>query len=336
VEGESVVQVMSMASLFKKLSTVGLSEGYVRKAGLPSWWSDELNEQPTAVLEGAGHIAKRLHVELESLLKEDQGVQFKPLPQPKFKYHLQQSSDIPSVSCQLASRVTELVSLAVQHPFVPIPENVDNIREEVLRNHAKVTLESLLDYCWRQGIPVAYFNDYPANTRKITGMIQWQGNRPVILLSHNRTHPSWLAFHLAHELAHLALGHVKEGILIDDDINQASDDAEEIAANYFAVKLLVNSFDNCFGNVRIHNNGQLKSKILEKLDVDPTVDACALAFNYGWHTENYGFSNKVVKSLPCNEEGDKIINQFLENHLDWDVLSSDNTDHLECILGDES
>ena len=328
-----MVQAMSMASLFKKLSTVGLNESYVRKVGLPSWWSDELNEQPTAVLEGAGHIAQRLRVSLESLLKEDRAVQFKPLPQTKFKYHRQQSTAIPNVSCQVASRLTELVSYGVKQPFLPIPESADQVRKEILRCHRQVTLETLLDYCWQRGIAVVYFNDYPKNTRKITGLIQWQDNRPVILLSHKRKHPAWLAFHLAHELGHLALGHVQEGMLIDDEINQSSDDGEEIAANDFAVSLLVNGLDNCFAGISIHNSNQLKQKILQKINSVPSVDACALAWNYGWHTKNYGFANKVIKNLDCAEDGDEIIDRFLESHLTWENLSDDGADHLERVLG---
>lgn len=328
-----MTQPLSMSTLFKKLSTIGLSETYVRRSALPSWWDDELNDKPTAVLEGAGHIARRLHLDLRSLLSDDQPIQFRPLPHTKFRYHSQQQADIPSTSHQLASRVAELVACGVQATFIPVPENVNQIRTEILQNHPKIDLESILNYCWQHGIAVVYFNDYPENTRKITGLIQWQWDRPVIVLSSKRTHPAWLAFHLAHELAHLALGHVREGILIDDDIKRNSDDSEEIAANTFAVNLLVNGFDNCFTNHRINNNNQLKNKILELTKANPTVDACALAFNYAWHTQNYGFTERAVQNLDCSEDGNSVINQFLENHLDWDNLISDNVDHLERILG---
>jgi Zn-dependent peptidase ImmA (M78 family) len=329
-----MTQILSMDKLYQKLSALGLSASYVRRAGLPSWWSDELNDKPAAVLEGAGHISKRLHLDLESLLKEDQEIRFKPLPGTKFKYHAQSQADIPSTSHQLASRVAELVAYGVERPFSPIPSCVTQMRSEILQHHSQVTLEAILDYCWQHGIAVVYFNDYPENTRKITGIVQWQGDRPVIVLSHKRTHPAWLAFHLAHELAHLALDHVQDGILIDDEIDQDSSDTEEIEANQFAVRLLVNQFDNCFKNKRFYNNGQLKKQLLEKLKSDPTVDACSLAFNYAWHTKNYGLADKAVKSLHCAEDGNIIINQFLEQHLDWDSLSDDNADHLERILGE--
>jgi len=330
-----MVQMLSMPALFEKLLKLGLRENDVRRLGLPSWWNDELNNKPAAVLEGAGHIAKRLHLDLSSLLKEDQEAQFKPLLQTKFKYHLQQGSDIPSTSHQLASRVAELVALGVQKTFVPIPSDVNQIRSEILQDSPQVNLESILNYCWKHGIAVVYFNDYPAKTRKITGLIQWQGDRPAIVLSSKRTHRAWLAFHLAHELGHLALGHVKEGILIDDEIDNKSDDQEEIDSNRFAVKLLVNTFDNCFAGENFNSPKHLENKIKKLLNSDLTVDPCAIAFNHAWHTErDYGFSQTVVKSLNPSNDGHTIINQLLRSNVDWESLSDDNADHLERILGD--
>jgi IrrE N-terminal-like domain len=330
-----MTSTLSMSTLYKKLSTIGLSENYVRKSALPSWWNDELNDKPTAVLEGAGHIAKRLHLDLRSLLSDDQAVQFKPLPQTKFKYNRQQRVDIPDTSHQLASRVAELVAYGVQVAFVPISEDVNEIRAEILQNHPQINLEGILDYCWQHGIAVVYFNDYPKkNIRKITGIIQWQGDRPVIVLSDKRTHPAWLAFHLAHELAHLALGHVREGILIDDVSDQESGDQEERDANIFAVKLLVNNFDNCFNGQEITRGEHLKNKINKFLKSDSTVDPCAIAFNYAWHTGRYDFANKAVEQLNVSKDGHKIINHCLENHINWESLSEDNSDHLDKILGD--
>lgn len=323
-----------MSTLYKKLSKLGLSATYVRQVGLPSWWSDELNDQPAAVLEGAGHISKRLHLNLESLLKDDQEVQFKPLPTTKFKFHNQHQSDTPDVSARLASRVAEVVAYAVQATFVPIPEDVNQIRTQILQNHPQINLESILDYCWRHGIPVVYFNKYPPNNRKITGMIQWQGNSPVIVLSSKRTYRAWLAFHLAHELAHLALGHVKEGILIDDEIEQDSKDQEEIDANKFAVQLLVKNLDDCFNGENITSGDHLKNKIKKCLNSESTVDPCALAFNFGWHHKEFKFAFSAAKKIGCPQNGDKVINHFLENHLNWNNVNDDNMDHLEHILGD--
>ncbi len=49
-----MTESLTMATLYGKLSEIGLKKNYVRKNGLPSWWDDELNDKPVAVLEGAG------------------------------------------------------------------------------------------------------------------------------------------------------------------------------------------------------------------------------------------------------------------------------------------
>ncbi|MFM7793372.1 MAG: hypothetical protein ACKO90_36550, partial [Microcystis panniformis] len=63
-----MTESLTMAALYGKLSEIGLKKNYVRKNGLPSWWDDELNDKPVAVLEGAGYIAKNLNLDLSSLL----------------------------------------------------------------------------------------------------------------------------------------------------------------------------------------------------------------------------------------------------------------------------
>ncbi|MEG4576674.1 ImmA/IrrE family metallo-endopeptidase [Microcoleus sp. N3A4] len=330
-----MTQTLSMSVLYKKLSAIGFPKRFVREKGLPSWWNEELDNKPVAVLEGAGHIAQRLHIDLKSLLAENQKPQFKPLLHTKFKYHQQDKADVPDVAHQLASRVAEVVADAIKLEFKPIPSDPHQVRSEIVAKHPQVTLYSLLDYCWEHGIAVIYFKDYPKKTRKITGMIQWQCDYPVIVLSSSHTNPAWLAFHLAHELGHLALGHIKEGILIDDDIKQDSDDLEERDSNQFAVKLLVNSFDNSLGNKKFNNAEDLKNKIIQLVQNDSTIDPCALALNYSWYNKDYfALSMGCLNLIKRAKEGQKTINNFLEQHLNWDELSDDNADYLDKILGE--
>ena len=330
-----MTQTLSMSVLYKKLSAIGFSKRFVREKGLPSWWNEELDNKPVAVLEGAGHIAQRLHLDLKSLLAENQKPQFKPLLHTKFKYHQQDKADVPDVAPQLASRVAEVVANTIKLEFQPIPSDPHQVRSEIVAKHPQVTLYSLLDYCWEHGIAVVYFKNYPNNTRKIRGMIQWQADHPVIVLSSGKTQSVCLAFDLAHELGHLALGHIQEGILIDDDIKQDSNDQEEKDSNQFAVKLLVNSFDNSVGKKKFKNAKDLKNKITQLLQSDSTIDPSALALNYCWYNKDYfALSMGCVNLIDSAKEGHKTINQFLEQHLNWEELSDDNADYLDQILGE--
>jgi hypothetical protein len=192
----------------------------------------------------------------------------------------------------------------------------------------------LLDYCWKHGIAVVYFNQYPKKTRKIAGMIQWQGHQPVIVLSGGNTHPACLAFDLAHELGHLALGHVKAGdeILIDGEISADADDPEEVQSNRFAVNLLVDGVDNQI-SAKTFKNAESFKQYLENFSANyPTVDPAAIAFNYAWYNKNYfPLAKKTVKLLEGEQCGKSTIHNFLENHLNWDELKDDAIDRLEVI-----
>ncbi|WP_198648753.1 hypothetical protein [Cyanothece sp. BG0011] len=80
-----MAEILTMSTLYKKLARLGLKEDYIREYGLPSWWDDELNNKPLAVLEGAGYIADNLNIDLKSLLTSEEEVKFNPLPHTKFK-----------------------------------------------------------------------------------------------------------------------------------------------------------------------------------------------------------------------------------------------------------
>lgn len=327
---------ITMSALYKKLQNIGLAQKYIRETVLPSWWDEELNDKPAAVLEGAGYIAQRLNIDLKSLLAESEELRFQSFPDTKFKYHQQNKTETPNIAHQIATKVAEAVAFATNLQFGSLPSDSHEMRSEILAKYPLVNLYSLLDYCWEKGIAVVYFNNYPDKKRKITGMIQWQGNQPVIVLSSGKTYPACLAFHLAHELGHLALGHVKqgEGILIDEKIREDSSDQEEVESNEFATHVLVDGFDNCFKSHNIYSSGKLREKIDKIIKKEPTIDPCAIAFNYAWHTGNFGFAQKAVNEIDGSKNGHEIINQFLEEQINWDDLGENQADYLDQILGE--
>ncbi|MDB9450938.1 ImmA/IrrE family metallo-endopeptidase [Dolichospermum circinale] len=327
-----MTETLTMSSLYDKLSKLGLNPDYVRNNGLPSWWNDELNDKPVAVLEGAAYIADNLNLDLESLLAE-QKIRFNTPPVTKFKQHNSQNNNHPHVAQALASRVAELIAYGTEVNFTPLPTDVKEIRTEILTNHKKVNLISLLEYVWSKGIVVGYFHNFPDKSRKFAGLIQWQFSCPVIILSSKPTHSSRLAFNLAHELGHLALGHLKEGILVDEKIEFNCNDNDELQANNFAARLLLNDCDNCLRNKNIYNNAQLTQQANIKAKQNPTVEADSIVLNYGWHTKNWGRVTKALETLDPLVNGQKIINEYLAKKLDWDKFNDESYEYLEKVLG---
>ena len=112
-----MIEALSMSILYKKLSAIGFSENYIRKSGLPSWWDDSLNDKPVAVLEGAGHIAKRLNLDLQSLLSDDREVCFKTtdkmIPTDTILSMYSAGCDIEDIADELYC-TPEQVKLAIQ------------------------------------------------------------------------------------------------------------------------------------------------------------------------------------------------------------------------------
>ncbi|AVH68275.1 ImmA/IrrE family metallo-endopeptidase [Nostoc sp. 'Peltigera membranacea cyanobiont' N6] len=327
-----MTETLTMSSLFDKLSQLGLNQDYVRNNGLPSWWNDELNNKSYGVLEGAGYIADNLNLDLKSLLVAEEEIKFNSLPPTKFKQHNSKNKDHPYVAQALVSRVVELIEYGTEVNFKPLPVNVNEIRTEILKNRTTINLISLLEYCWSKGIAVGYFHHYPKNTKKFAGLIQWQFSSPVIILSSKHKYSAAFAFDLAHELGHLVLGHLKEGILIDEKI-ELDYDEEENQANKFATQLLLNGCDNCLGDKPFHNHTHLIKHARIKAEENPTVEIDSIILNNAWHNNNWGFANNALSKLDASVNGQKIINEYLADRLNWDKFNDESYEYLEKVLG---
>ncbi|PSB01539.1 ImmA/IrrE family metallo-endopeptidase [Merismopedia glauca] len=293
---------ISMSDLYHKLSQLGIEPNYIRECALPSWWNEELETKPVAVLEGAGYIAKRLGLDLKSLLAKDEPPRFKPQPHTKFKQHLSPNHRT-LVAHSLVHRLAEMVAYGTEATFTNIPADVNQIRSQILTKSEEalpwngrvsltlspqIDLTALLDYCWQQGIAVLHFSHFPPHTRPIEGTIQWHRNRPVIIIGAHHQDSAKLAFILAHELGHLALGHLTEGMLVEENIDLDSPDEAEYCANQFAINLG-----------------------LDKSDISAKEPSC------------------------LHPNGQQIINKYLADRLDWDRFDDDSYEYLEKVLGVE-
>lgn len=330
-----MTETLTMSTLYQKLSQIGLKQTYVRENGLPSWWDDELNDKPVAVLEGAGYIAKNLNLDLSSLLTPEKEVRFNTPPHTKFKQHNSQNKEHPYLAQALASRVAELIALGVNPQCTPLPNDAHTIREEILSHHQTVNLTSLLDYCWSKGIAVGYFHHFPQKAKKFAGLIQGYSTCPVIILSSQPKYCAKLAFDLAHELGHLALGHLKDGVLVDEEIEFGGNDEEECQANQFATYLLLGDCDKGLGSQKFKNAKKFSHYVLKQfIPYHPDIDVGAIILNYGWHNKTYfPLAMSALKILEPNPNGDKIINDTLANQLDWDTFNDETYEYLEKVLG---
>jgi hypothetical protein len=90
---------------------------------------------------------------------------------------------------------------------------------------------------------VIYLRVFPLPAKKMNGMVVQLGDRFAILLARDANYPAPIAFYLAHELGHAALGHTRDHVAVVEfgdlltDQGESRDD-EEKAADRYALELL--------------------------------------------------------------------------------------------------
>jgi hypothetical protein len=257
-----------MSSLYSKLSKLGLNQDYVRQNGLPSWWDDELNEKPLAVLEGAGYIAKRFGLDFHSLLSDCADLHFKYYSNSIDNYN--NINNNRETSLNLLYRLGEIVVYGTKTHFVKPTFDVERIKAEIKSKNKEVNLISLLNYCWSQGIIVVCFNQFPQSSKNIYCLLQFYDNSPVIILDSSQQNDSNLVFNLAYYLGYLALGYLPEEGLIEEKFEINSQDKIKQEVYQFADNLVADNLVEGNNLLNDENNSPtiINQYLAERIDWD--------------------------------------------------------------------
>lgn len=327
-----------MKGLLSRLRAIGLPTPYVRQFLLPEWWDDEAAVSPAGFTEAVWTIARHLGVAPEQLRDAS-----RPLTLPRqhgVKFKLAQGIDEQSVELAriLGEQVAKFALLGVEQGERKPLDDAQGIRTRILESGAPwVGFGALLDHCWSLGIPVLHLAKLPNSTKKMDGLAVNIGGRPAIVLASGRTSPSWLLFHLAHELGHIVQGHVANGgTIVDGSIDEDSTDPLEQQANDFAIELIT---------------GKVGTKILPKTRW-PKADGLALTaqqlgrllcvdpghivlnYAHSMPTGNFwGVANAALKMIPSEGDPAEMIRERLSTNLDWSILPSEAAEFVARMTG---
>jgi Zn-dependent peptidase ImmA (M78 family) len=235
-----------LASAYSRLAKIGFSQKFIRNTILPSWVCEQAEKDPDVFPELALFLGKALGISSRSLADPREPLVFcNPSParyKPATGTVLAEDRIIPArtVNQQIA---LEVEACLPKHPALT-PSELDpiQIRNYILASSKKLDFKSLLAYCWNLGIVVLPAVElHSKSAPKFTGMITWQKNRPFIFLRGNAKVTAGGLFVLAHELAHLALEHVKQGdaAFLEESCDPSSISDEEVAANEWALLLIL-------------------------------------------------------------------------------------------------
>ena len=320
-----------MADLYRRLREVGLTKPYLRKAILPDWWDDQAAENPAGYAEALTFLSRHLGLDLATLHDPSRPVAFRDFGICKIKKSANATENELALSRAMASRAAQLVDVAMTEPILPLPSSAAQIRREILGQGKRwVSLSHLVDYCWSLGIPVIHLSPCPAAMRP-DGLAARVHGRPVIVLCKKDTRSAWLLFILAHELGHLAMGHVADdGMLLDESMDRNDRDPEEDGANAFAIELLTGNADCRFRTSGRWPNAPRLARSAIELGHQAHVDPGHIVLNYAHSMDGqfWPVANAALALIEPRKDALKMVRGKMAEHLDWSCLPEDSSEFL--------
>lgn len=327
----------SSTATFNILRKHGFPRTYIEKL-LPEWWDNELLKTSAGAVQFAIILQQRLGLEVRF---DDSGSLSvgQMSAEGRFKHRADTNSDELSVSANLGWALAKLATFGIERNFTPLPSSPLEVRDISL-THSKnqaINLDSLLNLCWSHGIPVIYLNNVPQSQKKMTGMAVLSNGRPAIILGHKNDQCAKQLFVLAHELGHIACGHLhNNSILLDEGLteieetlaDQPSHDSEENEADNFALKLLRGSTEDPLKGLRRHKSAAALSFAALEVGSQLNIDPGHILMSYAREHQDWAKANSALNFYPDNRGALKKIKESFKDNFKSASLSQENMEYL--------
>jgi hypothetical protein len=322
--------------LKRRLQDVGLS-GPAINAAWPRWWSEAAEASSSARAELRFSLARKLGLDPSSLLDESAEPRFVWRDEARFKHRTNEGElELAAITSFGKALSSILISASPPTESQVLPDAA-TLRQAVLTNQPYVRLVDLLSICWAFSIPVVHLRVFPCARKRMAAMTVHAASGNAILLAKDSGYPAQLAFYLAHELAHIALGHLQVGdAIVDLDTNELSqiDDPEEYAADAYALELLTGqSRPVVLPHAHRYIARQLADDaVMASRDLQIEPGTLALCFGYStgdWRTANAAMRSIYTAPKPAWAE----INGLASKELHTSAVTEDSRLYLESILG---
>lgn len=297
---------------------------------LPNWWDNSIATSPSGLQLAQMHFARIFNIDFLSLLTTEQPVAFLNAER---KFKLSKSITVSSVqaSAHFATAIAKIALQKNDSAQTIVAQDPDAFRTELLKTNACVSLQALLNWCAQGNIPVLHIESLPG--KKMTGLVVREDNRFAIVLSKKAT-PSHQLFYLAHELGHIAKGHLKnDGFVADQTINGTDrGDADEKEADAYAIRLINGKEVTYSSSTAFKSGAQLFKAALSKAQQD-RVDVGHIILNYAKTKSMFAMATVALRSIPGAQEGSTVINAAFFNAFEAKFFSDDQLELLHKATG---
>lgn len=308
-----------MTNLFTHLQGVGIPKAFARKV-LPDWWDDSITSSDAGLQQAQLYLSKAFNLDIASLANQEAPPRFRQVVH-KFKMNKNVDEERLAASAHYATAIARLALQATAASYTPPPANPNELREQILQTVQCIDLSALLGWCKAAGIPVLHIERLPGI--KMAGLAIRMHDRFAVVLS-RKAHPSELLFHLAHELGHIAKGHLNnDGFLADKQIGVCDrGDADEKEADAYAIRLLNGAAVKYSAEGRIASGLQLY-RAAKALSERERIDVGHIILNYGHAQDKFPLAKAALKHIAGSDCGSAVVNNALFESIDGEHLSED-------------
>jgi len=307
----------AMKDLYERLKDVGFDANFVRYRILPDWWEDDLASTASNRALAEAAISRMLKFPIGQLRNPKSTLKLPPISSVRLKRNkgVDAKSVLPAILLAEQTARSLVAVLAAVDPFQG-PISAAQARKTILAKRHFVDLAGLLDFAWQHGVAVLHLAELPKATKKFSGMAMFCVESPVIVLACGRDSPPWVAFHLAHELGHILLGHVTVGSspLADGDIDQLDQDTDERAADEFACAVLT-GFPTLDAKAVFGLTADKLVDVAKRFAAANSIDPGTVALVYGRNANRIPVAQNALKMMGLDHGAHTKIGTALAKHL---------------------
>lgn len=327
--------------LRSRLKRLGLTDAAVA-AAWPRWWTEDAESSASARTELRFGVARRLGLDPRSLF-DTAGPRFTWKDEARFK-HLSGENELERAGITSFGEAVATVAvsaLAAEATVLPLG-SAGELRTELLAGRPYVELIDLLTLAWSVGMPVLHLRVFPWPQKRMAAMAVAAGHTYAVLVGKDSTYPATIAFYVAHELGHVALGHIAPGRQIvdleDEGPIEADRDAEDQAADAFALELLTGDprptvLPEDPRNVSAAELARVATNSANALG----IEAGTIVLSFGYSTGNWAAATAALERIyPGGQPVWRQVNGIARRQLSISELPHDAADFLRIVLGDNA
>lgn len=314
-----------MNRLYSRVTQVGIPRNFVRRA-LPSWWDDSIADTPAGLQQACLYLAQAFNLDPRSIYNAEAEVRFR-VAERKFKISRNMNEADVAPSANYASAMARLALAALKTDQSVIAEDPLELRKAMISGGGVVSLERLLAWCGSVGIPVIHIADMPG--KKMLAVAFRNNGRFAIVLSRKGA-SSEMLFWLAHEIGHIALGHLESDGFLADEKEGSEQDSDEVEANDFAIKLL-NGKQASYTLGRFMAPQKFAEAAMSYAEAHG-IDVGHVILNVAKNMKAFPLGRAALKCLNDQDDACAIVNQSFRANADFELLSGDQAALLNSAL----